>query len=431
MTSKAKIAIWGTRDGWPGNLVNAFGLRDVIALGWPEMGNVSTVGASLDAFRTKLGETYPGQDPDYCRNIANQFFDFVRKAQVRDLVVYACERDHRIYIGRIVGSYQFMVTPYERRPHHRAVNWLKSVPRVDFSKDALSDMDSDLSFFHANNCADEVLIALSTITRGRRDELVEYARASVPITDAELIDRIVAKRKEQRLPPLSEDELTQQVLASNHGACSMWKSVDPNEPETPGDRLEYFYIQSGKSPWTEEEHRLVATIRRQQERSKMNALSIKVADRESLIQKLMKHHAEQNETSPLSTTRTNTGRRFIPGKDWRTVTWDGEPIDLRRRERARDFLRLLFTNSATRRSKAIPAGERFPKPSSLFVAGERVVRQVAKRPGDIVNHGTTVKSELGSRIQRLYREAIGTVKAAGKNGPTRYYLRAFHDSDYT
>ena len=121
--------------------------------------------------------------------------------------------------------------------------------------------------------------------------------------------------------------------------------------------------------------------------------------------------------------------RFRPlSDDWRTVQWEGTPINLRDREKAKDFLRMLWNKGAKRRTLAVAAGARFAKPSSLFVAGERYVRELASGTGRDV----AVPSESGAMIRMVYRDAVGKV-VAGKRGvgPTKYYLRVFADSDNT
>ena len=118
---------------------------------------------------------------------------------------------------------------------------------------------------------------------------------------------------------------------------------------------------------------------------------------------------------------------FRPLPNWSEVELNGQTISLRNRERAKDFLRLLWDKGATCRSKAIDIHKEFPKPSSLFVPG---VRYINKGTGRITNE-VPVTSERGALIQRVYKEAVGIVKARPRTGSHGYYLRAFRDSDST
>ena len=114
--------------------------------------------------------------------------------------------------------------------------------------------------------------------------------------------------------------------------------------------------------------------------------------------------------------------------EWRQVEWKGEPIDLRAREKARAFLRLLWGSNAKRRSQAIGVTREFRKPSSLFRPGERTIK-TGIGPFETLQ---TIPSEQGEKLHRLYKEAVGKVPPRKKGkGRTRYYLKAFSDSSST
>lgn len=114
--------------------------------------------------------------------------------------------------------------------------------------------------------------------------------------------------------------------------------------------------------------------------------------------------------------------------DWAEVELKGERISLRKREKAKEFLRLLWSNGANRRSKAIVVGSRYSRPASLFSAGTRFVRD---HNGPTGRH-VPVKSERGELISRVYWEGVGTLPPDTKGkGPTKFYLKVFKDSDVT
>ncbi len=119
---------------------------------------------------------------------------------------------------------------------------------------------------------------------------------------------------------------------------------------------------------------------------------------------------------------------FQPTADWSEVVWKGTTVSLRKREKAKEFLRLLWDKGAKRRSAAVAAGKRFEKPSSLFLPGERNARTGS---GPTVQ-AVAVGSERGEMIHRVYSNAVGKVPPAKKGkGTTKYYLRVFADSDST
>lgn len=116
-------------------------------------------------------------------------------------------------------------------------------------------------------------------------------------------------------------------------------------------------------------------------------------------------------------------------RGWNEVELMGETISLRKREKAKDFLRSLWDGDAKRHSTAIPADKQFGKPSTLFLPGKKYVRD---RPGPTGRH-VVVTSDRGGLIHRVYREGVGIVKPAkkGKGAVTKYYLRVFRNSDTT
>jgi hypothetical protein len=117
-----------------------------------------------------------------------------------------------------------------------------------------------------------------------------------------------------------------------------------------------------------------------------------------------------------------------PGHDWDEVVLHGETISLRNRQKAKEFMRLLWSKGAKRHSQAILVGKRFEKPSSLFLPGGRYVRNGTGSNGREV----AVGSELGALIRRVYQEGVGKVPPAKKGkGCAMYYLRVFRDSDVT
>lgn len=117
-----------------------------------------------------------------------------------------------------------------------------------------------------------------------------------------------------------------------------------------------------------------------------------------------------------------------PIDNWDRVILKGREISLCNREKAKQFLRYLWAKGATRYSKAIPAGERYTKPSSMFVPGETPERNKSAS----LDRYTSTPNESGRKIHRVYRDGVGKVPPAKKGkGATKFYLKVFKDSDVT
>src|SRR3989304_5153444 len=72
-----------------------------------------------------------------------------------DVVVYPSKRDRQVDLGRVEGGYTYDPKTEPGYPHVRAVKWLRSVPRTQFSQGALYEIGSAMSLFPVKNFADE------------------------------------------------------------------------------------------------------------------------------------------------------------------------------------------------------------------------------------------------------------------------------------
>lgn len=166
--------IWGihTKDD------NMFLQRDVIAIGWKDMGDLSKIDASRDAFKEKYLQVYPDAKKGSVANGAGMLYRFACAVQVGDYVVFPSKIDRMINLGVIEGGYEYDADAAEY-VQQRKVKWLKHIPRTAFSQGALYEVGSAMSFFTVKNYADEYLAALdkgfkktAITTDGEEDESV-------------------------------------------------------------------------------------------------------------------------------------------------------------------------------------------------------------------------------------------------------------------
>lgn len=166
--------IWGihTKDD------NMFLQRDVIAIGWKDMGDLSKIDASRDAFKEKYLQVYPDAKKGSVANGAGMLYRFACEVQVDDYVVFPSKIDRMINLGVIEGGYEYDADAAEY-VQQRKVKWLKHIPRTAFSQGALYEVGSAMSFFTVKNYADEYLAALdkgfkktAITTDGEEDESV-------------------------------------------------------------------------------------------------------------------------------------------------------------------------------------------------------------------------------------------------------------------
>lgn len=147
--------IWGihTKDD------NMFLQKSVIAIGWKDMGDLSKIEASREAFKEHYTQVYPDAKKGSVANGAGMLYRFVHEVQVGDYVVYPSKIDRMINLGTVESEYIYDGDAVEYVQQHK-VKWLKHLPRTAFSQGALYEIGSAMSFFSVKNYADEYLAAL-------------------------------------------------------------------------------------------------------------------------------------------------------------------------------------------------------------------------------------------------------------------------------
>lgn len=147
--------VWGihTKDD------SLFLQKDVIAIGWKEIGDLSKIKTERDAFKEKYAQVYPDAKKGSIANGAGMLYRFVCEVQVGDYVVFPSKIDRKINIGIVEGNYEYNPDAVEYVQQHR-VKWLKHLPRTAFSQGALYEVGSAMSFFSIKNYPDEYLTAL-------------------------------------------------------------------------------------------------------------------------------------------------------------------------------------------------------------------------------------------------------------------------------
>src|ERR1017187_5431455 len=156
----AEKTIWGIHGGRHGVADSLFLQRNVIALGWGPMGDVSGLAPDRASFRTAAEKAFPDRSPAQISVSFSQIYRFVYELNVGDIVVYPSKIDRQIHIGEVTGKYQFRPDLDPVHPQTRTVKWLKHVPRTAFSQGALYESGSAMTFFQIKTYAEEFLAAL-------------------------------------------------------------------------------------------------------------------------------------------------------------------------------------------------------------------------------------------------------------------------------
>ena len=191
------ITLWGIHAGKTGDAETLFLKKNYIALGWSQMGDLSTLKPDREAFKARVASAYPGKKPGAIPNNAGQLFRFVHEMKAGDLVVYPSKSDRKINLGRVSGEYRYDPTTEPGYPNLRSVVWLKSLPRTHFSQGALYEIGSAISLFQVKNYADEFRAAIEGTqvppTPPTHDETVAAVAEDIEETTRDFVLKTLAQ----------------------------------------------------------------------------------------------------------------------------------------------------------------------------------------------------------------------------------------------
>ena len=138
---------------------NLFLKNNVIAIGWPDFGDLSKVTATREAFKERYAQIYSNDKPGAIPTSAGMLYRFIHEIKIGDYVVFPSKVDRMVNIGVVEGEYTYVDSEKEY-VQQRKVKWLKHLPRTSFTQGALYEIGSAMSLFMVKNYADEYLSAL-------------------------------------------------------------------------------------------------------------------------------------------------------------------------------------------------------------------------------------------------------------------------------
>lgn len=192
------ITLWGIHAGSSGEAESLFLNKKVIALGWAALGDLKLAGNTRDSFKAHYASRYPEAKPASIPASAGQLFRFVHEMKVGDLVAFPAKRTRTIHLGKITGEYKYVDGASSDYPQHRSVEWLKEVPRTNFSQGALYEIGSALSLFTVKTYTEEFLSALQSETVAKpvsaiEDSTVAEVKHDVQETTSDFILKVLAQ----------------------------------------------------------------------------------------------------------------------------------------------------------------------------------------------------------------------------------------------
>lgn len=196
--SNKETTVWGIHAGRTGDADELFLKKNVIALGWEKVGDLSALKANREAFKAAVAKAYPNEKPGSIPVNAGQLFRFIHELKLGDIVVYPSQRDRQLHIGQVEGPYQYAPELESHYPDTRAIKWLKTIPRTSFTQGLLHEIGSAMSFFQVKNYAEEVIATLegkpSLGEKPGEDETVAYVVEEIEQTTRDYILKRLAQQ---------------------------------------------------------------------------------------------------------------------------------------------------------------------------------------------------------------------------------------------
>ena len=127
--------------------------KNCVALGWAEMGDLSKLQLTREAFKAGYVQAFPDSKQGLVRVASGQLYRFVHEMKDGDVVIYPSPRDRQIHIRKVEGPPQFKPSIGGGYTNQRPVKWLKALPRSSFSQEALYEVGAAMSFFQVKNYA--------------------------------------------------------------------------------------------------------------------------------------------------------------------------------------------------------------------------------------------------------------------------------------
>jgi len=163
VAGSARLLIMATTWGIHNNQTSVDPLADeAVRIGWDEMGDLSELGATRDAFKAAVAERMPQIDEASIPNQAGTVYRFVHAIKVGDIVVCPDRHTSTLNIGRVSGPYEFHPES-DVHKQWRPVEWIRTaVARDELSYAAQEEISSATTLFKIVTGEDEIGHLLAT-----------------------------------------------------------------------------------------------------------------------------------------------------------------------------------------------------------------------------------------------------------------------------
>lgn len=165
-----------------------------IAIGWPDVGDLSKITANRSSFKEAVAEAYPEKKPGAIPIDAGTLFKFAAEMRKNDLVVYPSKSDRMVNLGLVDGDY-FYNKDQADFPNRRKIKWIQHIPRTEFSQTALHEIGSFVTLFAIKNNTEEFIAAFEGETLPTEDVDEDTEQAASASTEEATTDFVIKRLK--------------------------------------------------------------------------------------------------------------------------------------------------------------------------------------------------------------------------------------------
>ena len=167
---------WMVRAGNDTELADIVREENVVAIGWPKMGDLSDL-TTREEFKQRYRKIYPKAAEGRVGVHAGQLYRFTRVIQEGDYVLTYLTDSREVLIGVVKGPYHYREDAYlDHYPHVRPVEWLNRVSRDAFGSRARKALGSIMTVFNLDDYVEQI----QRLATGEKLEIEEEEEETPP-----------------------------------------------------------------------------------------------------------------------------------------------------------------------------------------------------------------------------------------------------------
>lgn len=154
--------MWMVRAGEAAYLVEEFKKKNVVAIGWMELGNLTKKSINKNDLINLTKEKYPDAREGQIVMSASQFYKFIKDIKIDDYVLTYNPNDRKYLIAKVKSDWQYEKDFCGDYPNYRKVEWIGDIDRDKLSISTKNTLGAISTLFEIRNSAKQEILSLLT-----------------------------------------------------------------------------------------------------------------------------------------------------------------------------------------------------------------------------------------------------------------------------